>query len=423
VALQTLLRSQGAQLDSVNPPAQEEGREKSGWGRLAVGMLVLLTVTGLFARIVLSWYSLGTYDYAGWWGFSSLVAHHGPFKAYALDRTLNHPPLPLLWSGLALGVAKLTKATFPFVFRLAPIAADAGSCILLRRIAQRRGGPLWGWLAAAAFAWNLGALLDGAYHCNTDNICAFFTLLAAYQLADRRNFFRGGLALAAAINVKIVPVLLIPAFLSLCRDRASAGKFIRGLAIGAVPFLVLLCATPTALIRNVMFYDPAPTEWGLMLFPMYSQYIPVIARQATIATQWFSHYGKYPLLAMSAGLGILSWRLRRWNAYELGALAWCVFLVFTPGWGAQYTVFVAPLLMAANPGRGAVYGLVAGLYLLTAYAGPWDGTFPIHSCPPGPPRPNPLMVPLGLLAWGILLGYLGVTLRRGFRTPTTLALD
>ena len=46
-------------------------------------------------------------------------------------------------------------------------------------------------------------------------------------------------------------------------------------------------------------------------------------------------------VALAVGVGILSWRLRRWNAYEVGALGWCVFLVFTPGWGAQYTVFVA----------------------------------------------------------------------------------
>lgn len=382
---------------------------------LAKGLAVA-TVAGFAARIVLSWISLGSNDWATWWGFSSLVAHHGPFKAYWMRQDLNHPPLPLLWSGLALGISILTHMSFPFVFRLAAIAADVGSSVVLYKGWARRrpGDAFWGWLAAAAFAWNLDAIMDGAYHCNTDNICAFLTLLSAYYLADRRNFFAGGLALMGAINVKIVPVVLIPAMLSLCRTRPDAKQFLKGLAIGAVPFLVVLCVVPIAFTRNVFLYNSMAGEWGLMVFVMYSQYIPLTSAKAMTLTAWIHQYGKYPLLAIAAGLGWVGWRWRRWDAYEMGALGWCVFLIFTPGWGLQYTVYVAPLLMAAHLGRGALYGLTAGLYLLTAYAGMWRGELPLKSIfGEGPPHPNPLPIIFAMLAWGTLVSFFALTLWRG----------
>lgn len=427
----------GADLDCL--PEVPAGRD---WKWLAIAVLAGVTVLGFIGRLVLSWYSLGSDDWLLWWGFSGLVGLHGPFNAYAIDSNLNHPPLPLIWSLLALGVAALAHVHFSFIFRLAPIAADAGTCLLLYRIWTSRGGDRrWGWLAAAAFAWNLDAIMDGAYDCNTDNICAFFTLLAAYQFADRRNFYLGGLALAGAINVKIVPVVLIPAFFSLCRDWTDAGRFIKGMAIGAIPFLIVLYVTPVAFIRNVLFYNSMVGEWGLMIFPQYGQYIPLINQPSATVLNWFHAYGKYPMLLIAAGLGVLAWRLRRWDAYQLGALGWCVFLIFTPGWGLQYTVYVVPLMMAVSLGRGTLYGLVAGLYLLAAYAGgwhpgwqdmvprrdsvaaivgpmafnarAWHGTLPLQSVYDGAYHVNPLPVPLAFLAWGILVGFFCLTLWRG----------
>jgi hypothetical protein len=104
-------------------------------------------------------------------------------------------------------------------------------------------------------------------------------------------------------------------------------------------------------------------------------------------------------------------RRGRWDAYQLGAMAWAAFLLLTPGFGLQYAVFVVPLMLAADLRRGAVYGLVAGLYLLATYAGKWDGRLPLESLFAGG-LPNPLPPPIGLVAWALLAGFVAATLAK-----------
>ena len=89
--------------------------------------------------------------------------------------------------------------------------------------------------------------------------------------------------------------------------------------------------------------------------------------------------------------------LGRWNLYEVAAVTLAIFLVFTPGFGVQYTVLVLPLLFAARPRLANVYGLLAGLFLLVVYWAQWPGRWPPDSQFKGMfPWPSPLW---GLAAW------------------------
>src|SRR5205814_9830382 len=116
---------------------------------------------------------------------------------------------------------------FPYLFKLAPIAADAVTCWLLWRIWHPRAGAIWAAAAAAIYAWNPVAILISAHHCNTDSIYAMLCLAAVYVIESRRGsvgaWFWGGLLLGAAINVKLIPVLLIPPLVILCRDLHQLG--------------------------------------------------------------------------------------------------------------------------------------------------------------------------------------------------------
>ena len=405
---------------------------------VAVRLLVGLTVLGFAVRLGLSAVSLGSNDWATWRWFAALTICAGP-SAYALEPTLNHPPIPVLWSCASLLFCAASGVSFPFLFRLPAIAADLGSCVLLRRIwadraaatasdaaglnvGKRVGGRAeWtGWLAPAAMAWNLDAILVGAYHCNTDNVCAFLMLLSAYQLARRRNALRGGLALAAAVNVKLVPVLLVPVLLvaaaTACGGwRRGGGRFLLGLAAGVPPFLVMLALVPVAFARNALVYSPMPGEWGVMLLAMNAHATSLAAAKAAAFGAWYAAHGK---LVVVAAVGLLAaaalvWR-RRWDAYQLAAMGSTLFLLLTPGFGLQYTVYAVPLMLAVDLRRGSAYGLVAGLYLLATYAAKWDGTLPLQSLFVGGP-PNPLPPPIGFVAWAMLAGFVLRTAGRGER--------
>jgi hypothetical protein len=367
-------------------------------------VLAALVVVGIAARFALSWISLGSNDWGTWHWFATLVLISGP-KVYVFDASINHPLIPLIWSGIALALSAIPiGASFAFWFRIPAVLADVGSCILLKRIwTTRTNDRRWGWAAAAAMAWNLDAIMIGAYHCNTDSICAFLALLSAYLL-DRRRPLGAGLALAAAINVKLVPVLLIPALLSATGGWRGGLRFLGGLACGALPFLIPWLMVREAFVHNVLSYNPLIGEWGIMFFGMHWNDLPVTAHKALLATQWYVANGKRVVLAAAVLVGLISLiRPRWWSVYDRTALGLVLFLVLAPGFGFQYTVYAAPLLLAVDLRRGMIYGLVAGLYVLTAYAGAWDGTLPIETMFSG--RPNGLPVPLGLVAWAVLVEF------------------
>jgi hypothetical protein len=414
---------------------------RSGVVRLLIGV----TVLGFAARLVLSAVSLGSNDAVTWRWFAALAICTGP-SAYELEPTLNHPPIPVVWSCASLLLAAFGGVNFPFLFRLPAIAADVGSCVLLRRIwtdrhaggantgpggaddpASREWAERWGWVASAVMAWNLDAILVGAYHGNTDNVCAFLMLLSAYRVASRRDALGGGLALAAAVNVKLVPVLLAPALLAAAATacggwRRGGGRFALGLAAGLPPFLLMFALVPAAFARNALAYTPMPGEWGVLLLATAARATPLIAAPAAAFAAWYAAHGKPVVFAAAGAVAAVAvvWRLRRrrgWDAYQLGATAAALFLLLTPGFGLQYTVYAVPLMLAADLRRGSVYGLVAGLYVLATYAGKWDGTWPLRSLFDGGP-PNPLPPPIGLVAWVILGGFvLATAWRGGTRVP------
>ena len=124
------------------------------------------------------------------------------------------------------------------------------------------------------YAWSLDAILVSGYHCNTDPIYAFFCLLCAYLLQNKRCHFLAGLALAAAINVKLTPVLLILPLLLWHRSWRSASKFVLGLAVGALPFVPVLVLAGKPFYANAIAYKSNPDNWGITCLLMQADKEP-----------------------------------------------------------------------------------------------------------------------------------------------------
>ena len=80
---------------------------------------------------------------------------------------------------------------------------------------------------------------------------------------------------------------------------------------------------------------------------------------------------------------MLAWsilaRRNRANRCDVAAGTFAIFLVFAPGFGVQYLVILVPLLFAARPRLATLFGLLAGTFLLAAYAIFWDGGVPLSS--------------------------------------------
>jgi hypothetical protein len=294
---------------------------------------------------------------------------------------------------------------FEFIFKLPMIVSDALVCALLWKIASKRRAPLFAAAIVAAYAWNLSALLTSAYHCNTDSIYAMFALLAVYLVEDHRAHLLSGLALGAAINVKMIPIVLIIPMLGGYRDPRLAARFLAGLSISALPFLIPLLGSGSAFIHNALAYTPAPNYWGLNVFLRELVRIPRFSGWAQPMMNQFHHVGRY-LVLLTIVLFTLVMRRRspHVDRYTTCPASAAIFLILAPGFGGQYGVFPIPLLMIAAPFVGMLYGTISGVGGFFIYWLGWTGTLPLESTLGTPDDAAP-GVQLGLLAWATLIAF------------------
>jgi Gpi18-like mannosyltransferase len=195
----------------------------------ARGRAWAILASGFVLRVLLCAASWGTTDALSFLHFAHRIDDLGFFAAYRADPLLNHPPLPAWWSLLALKLAGGQAFAMVVIFRLPVIAADFASAMLLRRILVRRGAsPRAGLAVAAMYAWNPCAILISGYHGNTDAVYAMLGLLALHLLEDVRRPLLGGLVLGLAINIKLIPVLLIAPLCFAARSRRELLLFLTG---------------------------------------------------------------------------------------------------------------------------------------------------------------------------------------------------
>lgn len=355
-------------------------------------------IVGVILRIALAGISQGTNDAATWERFGNQIANHGLLKAYELETEMNHPPLPLLWSRLSVLAGE--KAKFAFMMKVPAILADVISCILLAMIWMSRGDFSRAKLATWGMALSPVAILVGGYHCNTDNILAMFALLAMYLIDSRKSFLLVGLAVGAAINVKLIPILLIPIAFSFCRNRNDVLKLFGGLSIMTIPFLPLL-SEPDILFRNLLKYAPPLCEWGIPFFFKASLSYDPLYHTADLFLKRYLWIGRWSIMAIALTLGVDSYMHRRWNPYQLAFLVFGCMLVLAPGFGVQYLVIVVPVFFAVSIARSWMYGVPAGIFLAVMYAiFLKPDVWPLYSSFYDPfPMPGPLF---GLIAWWVL---------------------
>lgn len=364
--------------------------------------LAIITVLGIVSQFVLSWFSIGSNDFHSWSWYADDMTREGILHNYLTIPRFNHPPIAAYYMTSMFWLGTHTGLPLPFLFRIAPIVADAGCCALLWRIYARRDGLLKGWMMAAFFAWCPASVLVSAYHCNTDGVYVFFALLAAYYIAEKQDFLRGGLALGAAINIKLIPVLLILPFFSLCRDWRDAKRMFVGLAVCTLPFLPLLVEVPQAFYTNVLSYNSEANRWGLLFINALLRNYPDM--ESLDVSDWVVYYSDHCrqiVQISSVAVAFISWRFKWWNAYEVAFMAMAAFLFFTTNLGVQYMVAPLAFICAAHFRLGVAYGLAAGIMLATVYGLYWTGAVPIESYFPGAFIPVKAAF-AGLMAWCVL---------------------
>jgi hypothetical protein len=386
--------------------------------------LVFLIALGLLTRVALAACSWGTNDASTFYRLGEEVSRQGLLATYRQDPDLNHPPIPAFWAAAAYRLTRAHPKAFSFVLKLPSILADGEVAWLLWKILLPRVSSRRALLVAAFYAWCLDAILVSGYHCNTDPVYAFLCLVSVWLMADKRWYFGAGLALGAAVNVKLTPILLAGPLLLNCRTWKQAAGFVAGLSLGAIPFLPILlgpAGVRAAFGRNALAYNSYLDKWGIGFFLLPSapnDMLPADYDSLHSAAAYYYFHGRFVVLALIGGWSVASRLLGRWGLYEVAAVTLAIFLIFAPGFGVQYTVMVLPLLFVIRPRLAMAYGLAAGIFLLAVYFITWTGEFPLfsnyHSLFP---MPSPWF---GLVAWATLVAFVVIALVRPSATKEIL---
>jgi hypothetical protein len=359
---------------------------------LALGLALLL-------RVAIAWTVVGSNDARTWKEFAAHIREYGLIRTYQEISLFNHPPLMGWFSWFSLQLGDLLPGRFIDVFKTPMLLSEVACAWLLWRI-WRKDGEQKAAQVVLLFAFNLISILISSYHGNTDCVFATLCLASAYAL-HREKWLWAGLALGAAINVKIVPLMLIPVFALMLPSPRALLRFGGGLALCALPFVPVIWQIWPEFYRNVFAYNSMPFEWGVPLLIETTQ--GTMPRLATWLSEQYVPNARFVILGFMLLIGGLQrWR-RQLSVFEAGALAFSVFLVLLPGFGVQYLVWPLPLLFAAHPRTAVKYSSYGGVFALLVYYLFWTGQRPWFSEFTGPfPPPAPFV---GVLAWVVLIGY------------------
>src|SRR5262249_4057152 len=173
-------------------------------------------------------------------------------------------------------------------------------------------------------------------------------------------------SLAAALNVKLIPLVLVIPLLLQSQTPRQALLFLAGLALGALPFLPFFVSAGEGFYKHAIAYNSIPDNWGIGFFLNASEENQRFAAAAARLAPIYRNYTRYLIVGACAILG--AWgRRHRWSAYRLCFSCLAVFLILAPGFGVQYTVYVVPVLFAISVRRGLAYSLASGFFILSVY--------------------------------------------------------
>jgi hypothetical protein len=319
-----------------------------------------LACAAVLVELVLAWRTHGTNDVAAFHQYMEERARFGAEATYANDPDFNHPPFIFHFLLALSGFVAATGLPFAFCLRLPAILASLASFVLVAELAppSRARHALLALVAAAP-----AAIMIAGFHGNTDPVMVFFVLFSAYLLERGRPAWLAGAAMGAALNIKVVPLVFLPAvFLWLPSLRPRLQFFAGAASIVAIASAPILFEAPALVARKVLGYSSDYGVWGLAWMLLAKE------RELAGANHFFRHYGRHVLVAILLALSL--WMNRRAEKpplfRQLGTIAFA-FLAFTPGFAVQYLAWLVPWIGGLSLWSAALFSAASGAFLFLVY--------------------------------------------------------
>ncbi len=386
--------------------------EMARWKR----RLLLAGAVAFLFKLGLAWFSPGTQDVETWEQFvkdgsalGGLAVYHKP---YTPSSFFNHPPFMLHFVGFLDWLHDVTGWPLRFCLRLMPSFADIGSAFVIWNIVNSRAktSKVVQAFSPAAFFVFLFAPVSvwvSGFHGNTDPIMMMFVLLAIWWATQNRAPWLVGIAFGMSLNIKVVPLIFVPAFLMFLPGARARIEYSMAAAAmffcGGLPYLL---QEPLYILQRVFGYGGLYGVWGisrlLRAFP-----------ESTALEIWFGAYGRFVLIGALIFCSFWMNRLRQKpDLWRQCALLTLLFLVLTPGFGAQYLAWLAPLVVALELPAVAAFVATSGCFLSLYYGLLWS-RYPIGLWPP--PPLSQALIALGTVCWFVLVLIFALETRRLIR--------
>ncbi len=336
---------------------------------------IVLAAAVLALALKLAWAatSTGTNDTMVFFMFGMGVHQEGLLELYKYP-LFNHTPFIGTLVGAFFSIADSFASQtqrgplFALLLRTPGILADFGSVLAMLWIRRRTGQPPW-W-ALVLFALSPVSLMVSGYHGNVDSLMVFALTLAACACVARQPALCG-LALAGALQVKVVAMLVAPALLAWWWQQGRAREFFLTTAVVTLTgWIVPLVAMPQEFIGHVLTYPSYWGSWGTTLLLRLSG-LPAFQNVGfTDSTQAQSAVVTALKLIIIGSASFLAWRRRTCDAtgvFHTIALTWLVFFTFAPGFGGQYLVWLMPFAVMLSPRWFAVLTAASTVFLYRFY--------------------------------------------------------
>lgn len=284
-----------------------------------------------------------------------------------------HPPFMLTALRTWGLLARLSGLPLRFWLRFTSSVADVFSLLLIARLLQglpRQKGASFGLVALALCP--VSVVIAG-FHGNTDPAMIAFVLLSIYFLEARRSTWAAGAAMGMALNIKLVPVIFIPAvllYLPSMRDRLRYAASVAAVfGLGSLPYLI---RDPVLIARTMLGYSGRFGLWGFSLFA-------VILRDnenwGWLARQYVAGGKFVALAAIVCFSAAMNFRANKPPLFvQCGAIAF-LFLFLTPGFSMQYLAWLVPWVLVLGVWPTLLFYAASSVFVILVY-NDWCGGFP-----------------------------------------------
>ena len=241
-----------------------------------------------------------------------------------VTRKMNHPALPTLYPPFAewvfRGIAAISQSVI--AFKLTFVVLDLAVIVLLLRWLAAAGWSQW---LVLAYAWNPLVILEVAGSGHLDMIGVLLLTVSFLALTNRIGWL-AAIAFVAAVEVKFVPVVLVPLFWRRIRLRDAVIAVGFGILL-AVPFAGGALAAPVGALPTYL------AKWRFN-GPVYAMVESVFRTRALV------------VMPVVAGLAMAAWFRRRSGELAPSAWAWPMgaALLLSPTVYPWYLLWLCPFL-------------------------------------------------------------------------------